>query len=550
MSDKTNSKALDPEILKAIDAWYWAIYSGIRLASGPFTMQNHLYQVEPMQSRAQCRVYKKAAQMGFTETEVLRTLHDLIYGYFVQGVLYLFPIRCDVTDFSKARFTPLINENLAIGAHVKDTDAANIKAIGNAMLYFRGARSTYTVEGVKKDSPALRSIPVDKIVYDEKDLMDHEMVTQAHERMSHSTVQEEVSISTPTIPEYGIDRDYSESSQAVWMIKCQHCGKETCLELEFPNSVIRRGDGTAYCACIHCKEEVFPWDGYWVHRFPDNPVKGWWISQLNSAYVKPEIILNLYENPPQGNLTEIMNSKLGMAHISAENRVTTNDVYAICGNDPMPSKHIGPCAMGVDVGTMLHVVIGFRPSDFGIQGAYFARVSDFNDVHDIAKRFNVESAVIEMEPEMRKAREFQEVEPYEVWLFDYQERQRHSPNFDSPSGVVTMNRTELCDATHDLVTKPGRYTLPRRNAEIEQYAYEMSNIVKVLEEDKITGSRSYKYRKLAADRPDHYRHATNFMLLAAQRVGVCDPEHEKNRPKDKWGNWQDDDRPRGGFMGS
>ena len=63
--------------------------------------------------------------------------------------------------------------------------------------------------------------------------------------------------------------------------------------------------------------------------------------------------------------------------MSAENRLTVQDVYACCGQDAMAMNHKGPCAMGVDVGAMLHVVVGFKPKDKQLQICYMARVSSF-----------------------------------------------------------------------------------------------------------------------------------------------------------------------------
>ena len=54
---------------------------------------------------------------------------------------------------------------------------------------------------------------------------------------------------------------------------------------------------------------------------------------------------------------------LAMAYISAENRLTVNDVYPRCGQDVMAMNHRGPCAMGIDVGAMLHVIVGFKPKE-------------------------------------------------------------------------------------------------------------------------------------------------------------------------------------------
>jgi hypothetical protein len=457
--------------------------------------------------------------MGWTELWVLKTLHGMIHDKYPAGALYLFPTRDDVKDFSKARFDPLIEQNPCIGGYVQSTDSQNIKRIGKGFLYLRGARSTKNIDG-KKSSSQLKSIPVDRIVFDERDEMEDSMVTLAEERVSHSKVKEQMYLGTPTIPDYGIDQMYQDSDQRVWFIRCEACGKETCLELEFPNCIKRTGDGTtAIRVCIHCGHEIYPESGTWRPLFPDKKMTGWWISQLNSVYIDPVKIIDLYENPPHGDLSEVMNSKLGMAYIPAENRLTQNDVLATCGDEPMLNKHDGPTFMGVDVGRELHYVIGYNKTKRQKVLIKVGRCEDFNDLHDIASRFGVKSAVIDLRPEQRKVREFQKSENFQVWACEYVEMKTGQTSWDERDRIIKCNRTEICDATHELVVGSGTLELPRRNQEINQYAFEMSNIAKVLEEDEQTGSKTYRYRKLGSSRPDHYRHATNYALLASERCG-------------------------------
>jgi len=508
---------IDPVKLREADAWYWAYANKLQLMGNTFSLKGHEYQVDVIQCDAQKQVAKKGAQMGFSEIGVIKTLHGMIYNRYPMGVLYLFPTKDDVTDFSKGRFQPLIDTNNFIRQYVQNTDAANIKRIGKALLYLRGARASQKIGGVKESATSLKSVPVDRIVFDELDEMSPSMVELARERISHSTIQEEFALSTPTIPDFGVDKLYNESDQRVWMIKCEKCGEYTCLELEFPNCILEK-DGRYYRACKKCHAEIHPKDGKWVPLYPGREWVGWWISQLNSVYVDPGKILKLFQDPPNGNLAEVYNSKLGMAYLAAENRLTINDVIALCGRDPMPYKHLGPCCMGVDVGRELHVVIGCKPNMHTIQLVYCGRMSSFNDVHDVAMRHNVKSAVIDLKPEIRKAREFQEAETYEIFLCDYQEERRGGPLWNDNTGVVAVNRTEICDATHELVTTPGKYLLPRYCKEIQEYAVEMSNMAKILDTDEVTGLSTYRYRKLG---PDHYRHATNYMLLASENIGIA-----------------------------
>ena len=506
---------ITPDELSAVSAWYWAWNNKLKLQASEYKLEGHEWQVRPMESEHKHRVAKKAAQLGWTEMEVLKTIHGMTHGIYPTGCLYLFPTGDDVSDFSKARFGPLIADNpYVIGQHVRSTDSTNIKRIGSGMLYLRGARLSAVVEGVKKDSPKLRSIPVDKIVLDERDLMASEAVHMAMERMSHSEVQEYVAFSTPTIPEFGIDKEYNESNQLVWMIKCQKCNTHTCLETEFPECIGDNGKRL----CKKCREEIFPMYGEWVAKYPDRThSEGYWLSQLNSAYIDPADILRLYNDPPEGNIQEVYNSKLGMAYIAAENKLTRNDVYATCGQDAMSTGHIGPCAMGVDVGKILHVVIGGRIAHERWQILKMERVSSFNDVHDLARSFNVEAAVIDIEPETRAARDFQDAEPYEVWLCDYTDNPGTSLRWREDNKTIMAFRTELCDTVHNLVSKEGRLVIPRKSDEVEQYAIEMSSIAKVLEEDKETGGRKYRYRKLG---DDHYFHTTGYFTLAAKRIGI------------------------------
>ena len=148
-------------------------------------------------------------------------------------------------------------------------------------------------------------------------------------------------------------------------------------------------------------------------------------------------------------------------------------------------------------------------------------VDEFYDLHDLARDFNVRCTVIDYKPEIRKVREFQRAENHRVFACDYVERKTGQASWDEKDGFVKVNRTEICDATHELVVNPGRLQLPRRCKEMEDYVKEMCNIVKILEEDEITGAKEYRYRGLGSGRPDHYRHATNYMLLASNRVGVA-----------------------------
>jgi len=520
MDTKSMTEEQTIQIMHSMDCLQWIIDHKLQLGHGDWTLKGHEYQVKWLQEDHPRQCFIKGAQIGATETLVLRTLHGMIYGMYPQGSLYLFPTRKDVQDFSKARFAPLINDNPFIGAHVQEVDSVDVKRVGRGFLYLRGARSTKNIGGAKKSSSQLKSIPVDRIIFDEMDEIEPDMITLAEERISHSSNGEMMYLGTPTIPDYGIDRMYQTSDQRVWMVECKKCGKEASLDLEFPDSIKRRLDGTAFRCCVHCGAEVYPRHGRWEAQYPSRSkdMVGWWISQLNSVYVDPTRVLDLYEDPPYGDLSEIMNSKLGRAYIPAENRLTEQDVLACCGLEPMLNKHAGPCCMGVDVGTKLHTVIAERKTRDTLKIVKMARVDSFNDLHDLARDFNVKSAVIDLFPEKRKVVEFGRNENFSVFGCNYVETSSGNITWDEKQHVIKGNRTEICDMTHELVAMNGRLELPRRNQEVSQFAREVSSMAKVLVDDETTGQSHFRYKKLA--RADHYRHALNYALLASERIGT------------------------------
>lgn len=519
----TNSNQYDPEEFAVVDALYWALYNKIRLQSGDFSLENHEYQAGPMQSEARIKCYMKATQGGFTEGEVLATLWGLIHGRYPQGVLYMFPTTDDVNEFSKSRFNPLISNNaISIGKFIKSTDTTSLKKINDAFLYLRGARLSMSV-GVGdtgKESSKLRSIPVDRCVFDEVDLMDEAIIAKAKGRMGHSKIKEEVYISNPTIPGYGIDKIWEKSDKRHLFRTCS-CGHKTCAELSFPECVHLRKDGTGFIACGKCGKSVGIENVEWVpQRLEQNiNIEGYRWSQLSSPFNDPAEILDEINNPPQGNLSDVYRLRLGLPHIPAEDALTKDKVLACCGGDLMSTYHKGPCAMGVDIGKVKHVVIGPRIGKDRYEIVKLARVSDWNDIHDLAMKYNVKSAVIDIRPYEDSARSFQKSETYKIFLCEYNENSVMGANYNTTSGIVKQNRTEACDSTHRLIDEC-RIKLPRRCPEVDVFTQQICNMAKVLETNKRTGTGVFRYRTINSG-GDHYRHALNYFLMAAKPTMVA-----------------------------
>lgn len=522
---------LTPEQIASVDTGYWAVLNKIKLQSGIFSFKNHEYQFEIMSERPKVTVDMKATQGGFTEIWVLISLHGMILCRYLLGVLYLFPTNDDVNDFSKSRFKPLMRANInAIGKYVKDTDAVSLKKVNDAFLYLRGARLSQVVEGEHKESTKLRSIPVDCVIFDEYDLMEDDVELKAEGRMGHSMIQEKHFLSNPTIPDFGIDAKFQLSDQRHWFRKCESCREFTSAELEFPNCVKENSDSKGYIACKRCGKPIGIYPGEWVAKYPDRKIVGRRWSKLTSIFHDPKDILDKFNNPPRGNLGDVYRLDLGLPYIAAEDRLRKSDVFQCCGDRIPVSSHDGPCAMGIDVGKIKHIIIGGRTGPNSFQIYRTARLSSWNDISVMAEKFNVKSAVIDIRPYEDAARQFQAQESYKIWLCEYNESTPMGWNYNPNSGIVKVNRTEIFDATHRMVTEKGTLVIPKVCPEIEEFATQLCATAKVLETNKKTKLSIYRYKKLG---DEHYRNALNYFYLAAnpKKIGIV--QKVRNRFKKK-----------------
>jgi hypothetical protein len=499
--------------IASVDAGYWACLNKIKLQTGAFSFTDHEYQIEPMSHNGRRKCYMKATQGGFTEIEILDDFHGMRYGRYPLGVLHLMPTTDDVNEFSKARFNPLIFANpRSIGRFVQSTDTASLKKIGEAFLYLRGAMLSRKIEE-HSESTKLRSIPVDVAKFDELDLMDEEVKEKDKGRMGHSKVKKVVYISNPSIPDFGIDKVFQQSDQRHWFRKCT-CGEFTCAELSFPECVKIRQDGTGYIGCNKCGKELGISPGEWVPSVRENTeyMQGYRWSQLTSVFNDPAEILEDYTNPPEGNLGDVIRLRLGLPYVAIEDKLRISDVLACCGNDIPYASHKGPCAMGLDVGKLKHLIIGGRIGKDRYQIYKTAIVSSWNDVHDLCKKFNVRSGVVDIRPYEDSARQFQKSEPYKIFLCEYKENTPQGTIYSNNTGIVSVNRTEIFDATHRLVTTNGQLIIPRLSPDIKEFAKQLCATAKVLETNKKTKLSVYRYKKLGNE---HFRNALNYFYLAA-----------------------------------
>jgi hypothetical protein len=534
------------ELAASDPAWWATKHNTIRLQKGNYSFDGREYLLEPLCSRAQRMTMMKGTQGGASITVMLLALWGMIYKHFERGVLYLFPTATDVREFSQAVLNPLLAANRsALGRWVKTTkggtDTTTLKQVNGANFFMRGASLPKIIDGQVGESTQMKGISSDLVVYDEVELMDPEALAKARGRTGASVdvvdgvvdydtaIARNIFIGNPGIPGYGIDKIFGESDQRHWFRKCQHCGRWTCAEESFPDCVKIRENGRGYIGCMNCGKEVFVRDGQWVPKVMANSdyMHGYRWSQLTSPCPQdPGQILEDFTNPPENNLADVYRIQLGLPYVNAEDRLMTMQVLSRCGPFLMRAKDPGPCAFGLDVGKINHLVIGKRIGQNSFEIVKIAQLSEWAQIEQMIDEFNCQSGVVDVRPYEATVRRFQrEMKHIRIFLCEYSETTAIGTLFNSKTGMVKVNRTEICDATHNLVTQDGMLMIPRNCDTVQEFARQVCDPVKVLEVNKKTKQAVYRYRGTN----DHYRHALNYFLLAAGRIGIAPKESRRRR---------------------
>ena len=506
--------------LMQADAWFWACNSNIRLLGDTrFTADGCEYLKDIMYSECEEKVIMKGAQARITTVFMMDAIHGLIHRKYPQGVIYYFPTEKAVEGFSKTRFGPLVADNPAIRQYLQSTDSVSIKKVGKSFLSLLGAKATQALQGSKLDGTSVRSTPADYIIRDERDLFNEAMVRMTKDRLQNSKIGKEVDLGTPTIPDFGISKCYNESDQRKWLIPCGACNEYTCLVDEFPGCV-KWKDKEPFFGCIKCGKPIAVQDGRWVPKHPERRVAGWHVSHLITPNIKLHKVMDRWEKDQRdGKIGEFYNGVLGLPYIPAEDRLRYSDVYACCGSEIMRTDiSIAQTALGADIGKHYHtVLIGEKVDKKRAKIIYMARVKGFGAIHDLRRKYNVKSAVVDCRPYEEEFGNFRTEAMNDsksrcrVYGAEYKDKQKSGMKTDERAGIYSLLRNQIFDRSHAWIVNK-LVEIPRKCSEVDEFVRQMCNCAKVLEENE-RGDRVYKYIPLG---DDHYRSAFNYLLIALE----------------------------------
>jgi hypothetical protein len=506
-----------------------------RLVGGQeFSFVGHEYLKGLYGDESPSLVIRKAAQMGASEYAITRALHFSVTNG--GRVIYYFPTEHDVGEFSRDRFAPAVAESDYLQSLVRETDTAGLKQIGQGSIYFRGTSSPVR----------LRSVPGDFLIFDELDVMTPANVELARKRVGHSAWGWELALSTPSLPGYGIDAAFLATDQRHWLLRCEACNRWHCLEDEFlkahgsPTSPRReicfvKGEpGAENLVCLKCGKPLDPALGEWVAKYPSCSRHGYHLSKFTSVVLseaeraagcltKPAALLRQWQETQFPN--DFYNSELGLPYQAAEGGLTEQDLLQLaCSWGMTPTGKA--CTMGVDQGNGLHIVVKEPSPDKDV--VFTVRVHNepmadatFSHLDHFMDAFDVRACVIDALPNTHAARAFATRFPGRVWLAYYGSTQKGPLTWgrdQEGTPTVTINRTEALDAWREA-HKAFKRRIPRVEDEVREFVRQMTNVLRRVEEDPVSGGKRAVWITRG---PDHYAHADSYaeIALRRQRAGV------------------------------
>lgn len=503
----------------------------------PMSFQDKPYLVElytdlPKLEGADIR---KAVQTGLSELFIQLMLERSGWaGKICAYVLPTFTIR---DRFVQNRIDPLLHTvpeyKSRAGLEGKaGTGNLKLKRFGNGAMMFLGSN---TVSDFIEFS-------ADVLVIDEFDECDPANLAKAKDRLRASADPQMYRLGNPTMPRVGISRLYEHTDQRVWFTQCDHCNHWQTIDW-FAN-IIDKGDqgewfirdrdraasnGRIRAMCIKCGSPVNREiaKGCWVAKRPGEARRGYTISRLDVLSESYKGLFNEWVSA-QGQsemLSTFYTSVLGVPFEFSGSRLTMEMLNKASHGESLDygggDRYIGrTVTMGVDVGSLLNFTISTVDEDENgnaVRTAVFVgAVRRFEEIEDLIRRYHVGSCVIDAMPETRKAQELrdhcQTSGSCQVWLCRFHPtprvgQQKYGLKFNYKTRVVTVDRTQVFDATFDEIREKKRI-FPEDVFTVLGWAQQMRAPVRVLNENK---SRIVWTEGKA---PDHYRLADIYDRIA------------------------------------
>lgn len=447
---------------------------------GPLKFDRFPWQPTILDCQEEMVSIRKGAQIGFSVAGMIKALHRV--DAVREDVLYVLPTDKSASQFAQARLDSIVS----ISPPLKDLflSANNVglkKTQHHTHIYIKGSGSEAN----------LVSMPVGCVIIDEYDRCNVKALSMALERMSGHERAHLFALSTPTLPEYGIDALYQQGTQEEFMFSCPSCSK--LIALRWPESFFVAGDAAtdpdvirSYIKCYECSarlphEEKSSWlkKCRWVPTAKASGHRSFSVSQLYSFTVTPAKMAIGYHRGlgDEVAMVEFINQKIGAPYVMKGGKVTDVEINRNIGThlktDPPPSGKM--VTMGVDVGSMLDIAIVQYDYDqdpwlephLRSHAKLLCEMrlpgGDFEGLDQLMSEWQILHACVDFQPETNLAKSFARRFHGFVSLVQYRkgtEQEEIKEKEDDRVPILTVNRTAFLDYSVGRLHKD-KLTLPQ-----------------------------------------------------------------------------------------
>lgn len=464
----------------------------------------HPFLFDIYADKSQYLTVMKPAQVGMSTLQVLKNHYDAKAKMI--DIIYILPTDKDVQTFVGGKVNRIIAMNPSMLQDVADKDSIEQKQVGNSMIYFRGSWTKKTAI----------MVTADRLAIDEKDSSKLDILADYQARLQHSKYKETHTFSHPSITGVGVHKDFLESDQKEWFVKCGHCNHWQFLswDLQEPKRMSIDLDKQLY-VCKKCRKELYKWDiqlGQWVKKYKDKEWSGYHITLMMAPWMTAKEIIKRYNNPETTD--EFFYTKmLGLPWEDSTAKLLKRYFIQNLTGEPKAPSDIERVVIGIDTGLKIDYVMGNENGLF-----YYGNCNDYTELDKQMKRWKRAIAIIDAGGDLIGSRAFQERWLGRVYLcFTGGDRKRkeiiHWGEKDE-HGAVYADRNRMIQLVIDEYRTK---RLPIHGTENDWYEYwlDWNNVyrIKVIEPD----TNVVKGYKFVRSGRDHLAMATIYWRVGISR---------------------------------
>mgnify|MGYP001046552533 CR=1 FL=1 len=255
-------------------------------------------------------IYKTGRQVSKTTSTFIRHLvHCAARPYLT--ILCTLPLEQQCFRVSSIIFRPLLE-----GCRLSIIHRPTIKQT----LHYKFQNDSNILFSYASDDPdRIRSTPGDVLHVDECQDMQYSFLPVLEASLAASPVRLIYYTGTPKTINNTLHALWCDSSQAEWVIRCDHCGHYNIPSLDhdllkmlgpYRPDISEESPATI---CAKCGGTIYPQTGQWVHRFPERMYS-------SAGYHVPQIIVPLHYADP-------VNWSVLLAYASGSRGTTQDDFY-------------------------------------------------------------------------------------------------------------------------------------------------------------------------------------------------------------------------------